>query len=132
MTRRTGELPATMAWLVSSSRPTAAGWSSTSGMVFSSAVDATVAASAIQSRLAYLGPVIRIGIHAGDVEASDGDIAGLPVAVASRLCGVAPPGTVVVSGLVRSLVGVRRQLPVRVAGLAPSERRGRPGGGMAG
>ena len=45
-----------------------------------------------------------------DVESSDGDIAGLPVAVASRLCGIAPPGTVVVSGLVRSLVGVRGNL----------------------
>ncbi len=75
---------------------------------FSSAVDATEAASAIQARLAGSDPVVRIGVHAGDVEISDdGDLAGLPVAVASRLCGIAPPGGVVVSGMVRSLVGVR-------------------------
>jgi class 3 adenylate cyclase/tetratricopeptide (TPR) repeat protein len=77
---------------------------------FSSAVDATEAASTIQARLADSGPPVRIGIHAGDVETSAGDVAGLPVAVASRLCGVAPPGAVVVSGLVRSLVGVRGDL----------------------
>ncbi|HEY5650801.1 MAG TPA: AAA family ATPase [Acidimicrobiia bacterium] len=78
---------------------------------FSSAVDATEAASAIQARLEGSDPAVRIGVHAGDVETSaDGDIAGLPVAVASRLCGIAPPGGVVVSGLVRSLVGVRGDL----------------------
>ena len=75
---------------------------------FSSASDAAEAASAIQARLAGTDSVTRIGIHAGDVETSDdGDIAGLPVAVASRLCALSPPGGVVVSGLVRSLVGTR-------------------------
>lgn len=77
---------------------------------FSSAVDATEASSAIQARLAGSAPAVRIGIHAGDVETSDGDVAGLPVAIASRLCGIAPEGRVVVSGLVRSLVGVRGDL----------------------
>jgi class 3 adenylate cyclase/tetratricopeptide (TPR) repeat protein len=77
---------------------------------FSSAVDATEAASAIQARLAGSAPAVRIGIHAGDVETSGGDVAGLPVAIASRLCGIAPSGGVVVSGLVRSLVGVRGDL----------------------
>ena len=77
---------------------------------FSSAVDATEASSAIQARLAGSAPAVRIGIHAGDVETSGGDVAGLPVAIASRLCGIAPSGGVVVSGLVRSLVGVRGDL----------------------
>lgn len=77
---------------------------------FSSAVDATEASYAIQARLAGSGPAVRIGIHAGDVETSNGDVAGLPVAIASRLCGIAPSGGVVVSGLVRSLVGVRGDL----------------------
>ncbi|HSR45176.1 MAG TPA: AAA family ATPase [Acidimicrobiia bacterium] len=74
---------------------------------FSSAVDAIETAAAILVQLADTGPQIRIGIHAGDVEIVDGDTAGLPVAVAARLCGVAPPGAAVVSSLVRSLVGVR-------------------------
>jgi class 3 adenylate cyclase/tetratricopeptide (TPR) repeat protein len=77
---------------------------------FASAVDGAEAAASIQARLLENGPPVRIGIHAGDVETSDGDIAGLPVAVASRLCGIAPSGGVVVSGLVRSLVGARGDL----------------------
>ncbi len=75
--------------------------------VFSSAVEAATAATAIQRRLAGSPLEIKVGIHAGDVEASEDDVAGLPVAIASRLCGVAPAGGIVVSGLVRSLVGVR-------------------------
>ena len=83
---------------------------------FSSAVAATEAASELQSRLAGSSPAVRVGIHAGDVELGDGDVAGLPVAIASRLCGVAPPGGVVVSGLVRSLVGVRGGLKFEAMG----------------
>lgn len=78
--------------------------------VFTSAVDATEAASAILGHLAESSLSVKVGVHAGDVESDGDDVAGMPVAIASRLCSVAPAGGVVVSGLVRSLVGVRGDL----------------------
>jgi adenylate cyclase len=47
---------------------------------------------------------VRIGINPGNpVERSD-DIFGVAVAVAARLCALAEPGQILVSGVVRELV----------------------------
>ncbi len=50
---------------------------------------------------------IRVGIHAGEVSTAEGDVSGLPVAIAARVCGVANGGQVVVTSVVRSLLGSR-------------------------
>jgi class 3 adenylate cyclase/pimeloyl-ACP methyl ester carboxylesterase len=47
---------------------------------------------------------LRAGVHAGDIEIRGGDIAGLPVNIAKRLCDLAAPGEVLVSEIVRGLM----------------------------
>ena len=83
--------------------------------VFTTAYDAVLAATAMQQmveRTARRGESpalgLRIGIHAGDV-IDDGanDMFGAAVVVARRLCDVADPGQVLVSDVVRLLVGNR-------------------------
>ena len=83
--------------------------------VFTTAYDGVLAAAAMQQavdRAARRGESpelgLRIGIHAGDV-IDDGanDMFGAAVVVARRLCDVADPGQVLVSEVVRLLVGNR-------------------------
>ncbi len=77
--------------------------------VFTSAINATAAAVAMQQGVATanrrdgrdLG--LRIGISAGDAVEQDSDWFGLPVVEASRLCTVAHPGQIVVADIVRHL-----------------------------
>jgi class 3 adenylate cyclase len=47
---------------------------------------------------------IRVGVHAGECEIADDDIAGLAVHIAARVMGHARPGTVAVSSTVKDLV----------------------------
>jgi len=61
-------------------------------------------ALAIQSRLLNLGITVRAGIHTGEIELLEGDIAGIAVHIASRILDLAGPGEVLVSGTVRDLV----------------------------
>jgi pimeloyl-ACP methyl ester carboxylesterase/class 3 adenylate cyclase len=51
-----------------------------------------------------LGIEIRAGIHTGEVEIMDGDIAGIGVHIGARVAGEAQPGEVLVSRTVRDLV----------------------------
>jgi class 3 adenylate cyclase len=51
-----------------------------------------------------LGLDIRVGIHAGQCEISDGDVSGIAVHLAARVLSVAGPGDVLVSGTVRDLL----------------------------
>ena len=51
-----------------------------------------------------LGLDIRIGLHAGECEASGGGLAGIAIHISARVAGVAQPGEVVVSSTVRDLV----------------------------
>ena len=48
-----------------------------------------------------IGPTLRAGVHAGEVEVRGDDIAGLAVTIAKRVCDLAGPGQVVVSDVVR-------------------------------
>ncbi|MDP3983580.1 MAG: AAA family ATPase, partial [Acidimicrobiia bacterium] len=76
-------------------------------VTFASAVDAVAAATDMQGRLAAsdLGVEVRIGINSGEAISGDDDYHGTPVVTAQRLCGLAKGGQVLVSGVVRALVG---------------------------
>ena len=83
--------------------------------VFDSSVDAVVAAQRIQEGITLYNRQaeeprqigVRIGINAGEVAKENGDVIGLPVAVASRVCDTADAGQILVTDTVRSLIGRR-------------------------
>jgi class 3 adenylate cyclase/tetratricopeptide (TPR) repeat protein len=80
---------------------------------FAGASDAVAAAVAIQQavdRLNRSGTVpvplaVRVGLSAGDVAFEDDDVHGTPVIEASRLCGAAEGGEIVIADVVRVLAG---------------------------
>ena len=77
-------------------------------VVFPGAFDAVQAALDMQTRLATsnLGVSIRIGINSGEATTDDdGDYYGTPVVIAQRLCSAAEGGEILVSGVVRALIG---------------------------
>jgi class 3 adenylate cyclase len=51
-----------------------------------------------------MGLVLRAGLHTGEVEVRGDDIAGLAVTIAKRVCDLAEPGEVLVSGAIPPLV----------------------------
>jgi class 3 adenylate cyclase len=51
-----------------------------------------------------LGLEVRVGIHTGQCEVSDGDVSGIAVHLAARVLSTAGPGEVLVSGTVRDLL----------------------------
>lgn len=51
-----------------------------------------------------LGLAVRTGVHTGELELADGDVAGLAVHLAARIMGLANSGEVLVSRTVRDLV----------------------------
>jgi len=61
-------------------------------------------AQAIADALSQIGVDIRCGIHVGEVEQRDDDIAGIAVHTAQRICSAAQPGEVLVSRVVSDLV----------------------------
>jgi class 3 adenylate cyclase/DNA polymerase III delta prime subunit len=70
---------------------------------FAAAADAVAAAVAIQQAV-YAEPFeIRIGLSIGDVNVEDGDVFGVPVVEASRLCAIATAGEILAAELVRAL-----------------------------
>jgi serine/threonine-protein kinase len=105
--------------------------------LFDSAYDGARSAIALQQavdRAARRAPdaafAIRIGVNVGEVVESDGDgtedVFGAAVVLAHRLCDAAAPGEIVVSDLVRMLVGSRSDTrfevgdPMAVAGFPES------------
>ena len=82
-------------------------------VVFSSTVDAVGAAVAIQQAVERRARQqdqafhVRVGIDVGEPTRHEGDFFGTPVVVASRLCNTAAGDQIVVSELVRRLVGSR-------------------------
>ena len=74
---------------------------------FRSAVDAVRCGLAVQRSTADTPLQVRIGLHAGEPIADEGDVFGTVVNVASRLCGAAQPGDVLLSEVTRALVGSR-------------------------
>ena len=78
--------------------------------VFPSARAAVLAAIGVQRAMAGYrrdhpdAPIdLRVGLHTGDVIATDDDVFGHNVVVASRIADTAAPGEIVVSGLTRDL-----------------------------
>jgi class 3 adenylate cyclase len=61
-------------------------------------------ASEIASAVRSLGVQIRAGLHSGEVELHDGEIAGIAVHIAARVMALAAAGCVLVSGTVKDLV----------------------------
>jgi class 3 adenylate cyclase len=61
-------------------------------------------ASEIASAVRSLGIQIRAGLHSGEVELHDGEIAGIAVHIAARVMALAAAGCVLVSGTVKDLV----------------------------
>jgi class 3 adenylate cyclase len=51
-----------------------------------------------------LGVATRVGVHTGEVELLDGDLAGIAVHIGARVAAEADPGEVFVSGTVKDLV----------------------------
>jgi len=88
--------------------------------VFESSVDAVVAGQRIQEGVAVYNHQtddarrigVRIGINAGEVSTDNGDVIGLPVAVASRVCDAADGGQILVTDTVRLLIGRRARFPL--------------------
>lgn len=62
-------------------------------------------AVAIRDAVRPLGLEIRAGLHTGEVELADGDVAGMAVHIGQRVMAEAGPGVVLVSSTVRDLVG---------------------------
>lgn len=58
----------------------------------------------LQSRSRELGLELRAGVHTGEVEIIDDDIAGIAVHIGARVSALAGPGEVLASSTVRDLV----------------------------
>ena len=92
---------------------------------FPSAVDALQCGLAIQERIAAVQEEVpderrvtfRIGLHVGEAMVRDGDLFGDGVNIASRLQGLAHPGTVCLSGTAHEFV--HRVLPLNFEDLGP-------------
>ena len=83
-------------------------------VVFPGAVDAVSCAVEMQQAIGRHNDVtgdhrleVRVGLHVGDPIQDEGDYFGAPVATAKRICDAAEGGQILVSGLVRDLVGAR-------------------------
>jgi pimeloyl-ACP methyl ester carboxylesterase len=71
---------------------------------FTSPTQAISFAKALPSALSPLGIEVRCGVHTGEVEIRDHDLAGLAVHIAARICDLADPSEVLVSRTVKDLV----------------------------
>jgi class 3 adenylate cyclase len=91
---------------------------------FPTATAAVAAARAIRRRLAGLGLGVRVGIHTTECERIGADVGGVGVHVASRVCTLAAPSEILVSGTVADvLLGSGTRLAPR----GSHELRGVPG-----
>ena len=92
--------------------------------VFDSSVDAVMAGRRIQEGVVVYNREadevrqigVRIGINAGEIAHEDGDIIGLPVAVASRVCDKADGGQILITDTVKALIGRRARFPYVTVG----------------
>lgn len=91
---------------------------------FSTATAAVAAARAIRHRVAKLGFSVRAGIHVTEWERTGADVAGVGAHVAARICALAEPGEILVSGTVADvLLGSGTPLSAR----GDHELKGAPG-----
>ena len=72
--------------------------------VFDSAAAAIHCGCTIRDAVQGLGIVVRVGIHAGEVEYADRPMSGMTVFTGIRITGVAQPGEVLVSTTAKDLV----------------------------
>jgi uncharacterized protein (TIGR00369 family) len=72
---------------------------------FDSPARALECARAVRDGVRRLGIEIRVGIHTGECEIRGRDVTGMAVHVAARVEGAASGGEVLVSGIVKDLVG---------------------------
>lgn len=73
---------------------------------FSGPTEALRAAIAIRSGVRTFGVDVRVGIHTAELQVRPGgDVSGVAVHLAQRVCGIAGPGEVLVSRTVKDLVG---------------------------
>lgn len=61
-------------------------------------------AVSIRESLLALGLEMTAGLHTGEIEISDGDVAGIAVHIGARVAGMALPGDILVSRTVKDLV----------------------------
>jgi class 3 adenylate cyclase len=61
-------------------------------------------AAALRDELQGIGLQIRAGLHTGEVELRDGDVGGIGVHIAARICAAAESGEILTSRTVRDLV----------------------------
>jgi class 3 adenylate cyclase len=61
-------------------------------------------ALAINEAIRALGIDLRLGLHTGECEVRGDDLGGLAVHIASRICSLARPGEVLVSGTIKDLI----------------------------
>lgn len=61
-------------------------------------------AQAVVREVEELGMALRVGLHTGEIEVLDDDVAGLAVHIGARVCEAAAPGEVLASSTVRELV----------------------------
>jgi len=73
-------------------------------LVFDGPTTAVRCGADLAAQVAGLGMPLRVGVHTGEVEVRDGDVAGVAAAVAARVCATAGAGEVLVSSTVRDLV----------------------------
>jgi class 3 adenylate cyclase/pimeloyl-ACP methyl ester carboxylesterase len=71
---------------------------------FTGPAQAVRCASRVINETSSLGLDVRTGVHTGELELADGDVAGLAVHLAARIMGLAEGGEVLVSRTVRDLV----------------------------
>ena len=85
---------------------------------FSSAREAVACGAAMQAAVSSRPDrlELRVGIDAGEPINENGDLFGTPVVVARRLCDAATGGQVLVSDLVRMLLGRRINVPLEALG----------------
>ncbi len=102
-------------------------------IVFASAVEAVVAAAAIQAAVATTlddesgaDGRVRVGLHVGEPIRDEGDYFGRPVVIARRLCDAAGPGQILASDLVRNLVKGRGEMEFRPLGRRTLKGLGEP------
>jgi class 3 adenylate cyclase len=58
----------------------------------------------IVKKATELGLELRVGVHSGEVEVRDDDVAGLAVTIGKRICDLAGPGQVLVSETVKGQI----------------------------
>jgi class 3 adenylate cyclase len=71
---------------------------------FTGPAQAVRCARRVIGETASLGLDVRTGVHTGELELADGDVAGMAVHLAARIMGLAEGGEVLVSRTVRDLV----------------------------